>query len=233
MLKTRLILPLAFASVAFMYGCQEQGSELVGPDGVATQGTTQAAKGGNKGKPPKNDSGGATVTVTLGGGMTGELTNVKVFSDNNKKFAMNTDPNQSAGVIAMNFDIDTDECVAEPDNAETEAVDRVKRLKAQLGAHLPNANNSLFTLFNVKVDRTALGDQDKGHDLQFTYDPVDGGGGIILGWAHRDRAAVSEEAGTFTFSGGQIRVGEEEGSPRDRIRILCPSKDVTVTVTVD
>lgn len=33
MLRTRLILPLAFASVAFMWGCQEQGSSPVGPEG--------------------------------------------------------------------------------------------------------------------------------------------------------------------------------------------------------
>ena len=33
MLKTRLILPLAFASVAFMYGCQEQASGPTGPEG--------------------------------------------------------------------------------------------------------------------------------------------------------------------------------------------------------
>lgn len=35
MLRTRLILPLAFASMAFMYGCQEQASSPTGPEGPA------------------------------------------------------------------------------------------------------------------------------------------------------------------------------------------------------
>ena len=160
--------------------------------------------------------------------MTGTLTEVKVFSDNDNKFSMNTGA-LSTGTITMNFGANG--CVPEPLNAEAGAVER---LKDQLTDAVPDASNSLFSLFNVKVDRTTLGLPDeKGNDLQVTYDPNDGFGGVILGWAHRDRATVSEDKvnGKFTFSGGQIRVGEEDGRPRDRIRILCPSADVTVTVT--
>ena len=222
---------LALLSTVFLFGCQERGSSPVGPEGLGPEFAKVKNCDPTKGKvhpscnPPEED--GQTVTVTLAGGMTGTLTEVKVFSDNDNKFAMNTTA-LSTGTITMHFD--ATQCVPEPLDAKTGAVDR---LKAQLKGAVPDASNSLFSLFNVKVDRTTLGLPDeKGNDLQVTYDPNDGFGGVILGWAHRDRATVSEDKdnGEFTFSGGQIRVGEEDGRPRDRIRILCPSAPVTVTV---
>ncbi len=77
MLKTRLILPLAFASVAFMYGCQEQGSSPVGPEGSGPLlHTAHAACEAHN----KNDAGcgddpedpvDATFTVSFGGDVVG------------------------------------------------------------------------------------------------------------------------------------------------------------------
>ncbi len=218
---------LALLSAAFLLGCQKQGSELVGPESLETgfanakPEKTEKCPEHPSCKSPSED--GQTVTVTLEGGMTGKLEFVKVFSDNGKKFAMNTTA-QSSGTITMNFGATN--CMAEPDNAD---LDAVKRLKDQLDGSVPDAADALFSLFNVKVDRTTTSPT-RGNDLQVTYD--DGFGGVILGWAHRDRADVTEEpAGVFKFTGGQIRVGEEDGKPSDRIRILCDSKPVTVTVT--
>ena len=231
---------LALLSAAFLLGCQEQGSEPVGPEGLGPEFTHKGANkvhGGNKGD-PKED--GQTVTVTLTGGMEGKLEFVKVFSDNGKKFAMNTIA-ESIGEIMMNFVVDTDKC-KEPDNADATAVNR---LKEQLDGPKLSPDNpevsllSLLSLFNVKVDRTADGSPTRGNDLQVTYEPKDGSGGVILGWAHSARAAVKETGSdnktVFVFSKGQIRVGEEDGKPSDRIRILCdnsPSVTVTVTNTV-
>ena len=224
---------LALLSAAFLLGCQEQGSEPVGPEGLGPEFAKvkncdpKAEDVHPSCKPPKED--GQTVTVTLAGDMTGTLTFVKVFSDNGKKFAMNTIAG-SSGIIAMKFEAN---CVADPLNADEGAVARLER---QLDGSVPDAADLLFSLFNVKVDRTT-DLATRGNDLQVTYD--DGSGGVILGWAHSDRAAVmetvSENETVFVFSGGKIRVGEEDGKPSDRIRILCdnsPSVTVTVTNTV-
>ena len=120
--------------------------------------------------------------------MTGTLTEVKVFSDNDKKFAMNTGA-QSTGMITMNFQsFDEGECLVEDPRGDAPAVARLKR---QLNEAVIDVADPLFSLFNVKVDRTTLGLPDeKGNDLQVTYDPNDRFGGVILGWAHRDRVTV-------------------------------------------
>ena len=227
---------LALLSAAFLLGCQEQGSSPVGPEGLGpgfANAKTKDCPAHPSCKPPSED--GQTVTVMLEGGMTGSLTFVKVFSDNGKKFAMNTTA-QSSGTITMNFQGLKCSDEVPPHIDADDAAERVKRLEILLTATtVIDVSSPLFSLFNVKVDRTTLDLPDeKGNDLQVTYDPNDGFGGVILGWAHRDRATVSEDKdkGEFTFSGGQIRVGEEDGRPRDRIRILCSGAPaVTVTVT--
>ena len=230
---------LALLSAAFLLGCQEQGSEPVGPEGLGPEFAKVKKCDGSNPHPscPKED--GQTVTVTLAGGMKGELKFVKVFSDNGKKFSMNTTA-ESSGIITMNF-VKTktkNNCGEEPLDAEvlTKVGRRKERLVGPVLSLSPDKPGvSLLSLFNVKVDRTADGSPTRGNDLQVTYD--DGSGGVILGWAHSDRAAVmetvSENETVFVFSGGKIRVGEEDGKPSDRIRILCVvGSDETVTVTV-
>ena len=226
---------LALLSAAFLLGCQEQGSEPVGPEGLAPQFAKDKAcpdSGHPSCKPAEDDD--KTVTVTLSGGMEtsdGGLTGVKVFSDNNKKFSMNTGGPGTGGTIMTHFPAFVKaDCLVENDTDTDEDKAVVALLKSQLDGASINVSDPSFSLFWVQVDRTTE-EPDRGNDLQVTYE-LAGVGPVILGWAHRDRAAVSEDPGeTFEFRGGQIRVGEDEGRSKDRIRILCPSKLVTVTVT--
>ena len=232
---------LALLSAAFLLGCQEHGSEPVGPEGLGPE----FAKVKNCNpvigdvhpscKPADDDD--KTVTVTLSGGMEASdddtLTGVKVFSDNDKKFAMNTTA-QSRGTITMDFDAVV--CVSEPIGANT---DRVTRLQDQL---TNPAIDVSMALFEVRVDRR----NNENNVLDVTYDP-DEKGQVILGWARRDPISVritrdNADNEVFTFTGGRIRVGEVEGRARDRIRILCsgvtpgdppaPAPVEAVTVTV-
>ena len=216
-----VVLPLALLSAAFLLGCQEQGSNPVAPSGLGIQAPDglgiQAATGGSPGaavdsmgkKPEKKPKQDKNVNVTLTGGMVGMLMGVKVFSDNGKQFAMNTG-SQSSGTITTQFSFDLKSCLVENGTIED---DRVKFLFGELNrSGIPVVSPSLFL---VQVDRR----NNTKNDLQVTYD--DGNGPIILGWAHRDPPTVTENPQeVFTFTGGQIRVGEDEG--RDRIRILCP-----------
>ncbi len=226
---------LGLLSAAFLHGCQEQGSSPVGPEGLGPE----FDKPNNESCPPGVElvnghcHGDAnvedkTVTVRLTGAMGGEATRLNVFSDNNKKFSMNTG-GQSTGEIRMNFQ--KLQCSEEvpPHIDASDAATRVTRLESQLTTTV-KVSDSSFDLFFVKVDRTTE-TADKNNDFQVTYDP-DGLGGVILGWAHRSPPSVSETpAEVFAFTGGEIRVGEDEGRSKDRIRILC-SGAPAVTVMV-
>ena len=224
---------LALLSAAFLLGCQDQGSSPVG-------------LGPEFNKPNSGNCGQVhchgddvvddkTVTVELEGGMTGMVTGLKVFSDNDKKFSMNTGA-QSTGTITTDFPAFGEGCTVENSTGTGEDNAVVTLLKSQLdnaSIVVSDPSFGLFGLFSVRVDRTET--KDRNNVLEINYD-LAGVGPVILGWARRSpHPTVSEvsedgtEVFTFTFMGGQIRVGEDEG--QDRIRILCPGADVTVTVT--
>ena len=147
---------------------------------------------------------------------------MKVFSDNDKKFSMNTVSEGTGDMITMHFDKST--CEVEDPRGDADAV---ARLKSQLRAEI-DVSDASFGLFWVQADRTGTKDRDNVVDV--TYDP-DGLGRVILGWAHRFPPTVSEDREeTFEFTGGRIRVAEDEGSANDRISILCESSSGPVTV---
>jgi len=239
----RAVLPLAFLSAAFMLGCQDQGLEPVGPEGLAPlfhAGHDDDCMTHNKNDPGCNggggDGGSTLAAVVLTDGMEADLSRLVVERDNDKNLIIgNFDPDHA---ITMNF-TDLGDCTAVSIVPPTD--DQFTDLVAELTDPFNPAT------FRMAIVRSSLGEPGK-HRLtvgrEGTFDdPNTGVTRIQLGGPHGGPVTVVENppgSGVFTFTGPVVvwAHGVDGGGGRKSNRIIqCagtvlePNK-VTATVNL-
>ncbi len=257
MLKTRLILPLAFASVAFMYGCQEQGSSPVGPNADAVVANLDH-KGRPHGRPKGDDPDPApTSTLDFAGGMKTTGFEVTVTERNNLLKADNTDflhpieMNFTAPGTCEGFKGTKSGVLPSTEPAEDEALSEFDKLVSELTSPVAGG------FFTMKVDKIGLvpeGDATTS-DIHFldverdgTFDGDAGSTRILLGSPFNQVGPVTvkwvssnfdPDVDVFEFTGPVVvwasKVGGGGGAKSDRI-IYCPGtgdQPNLVTVTVN
>jgi len=209
----RIVLPLALLSVAFLLGCQEQGSEIMGP---------QLKKGGGGGGGKKTET-IATVTLTsgfIGGPQPGRGLGTK---DNGMFGFMLTTTVQTN--FANSFDNWQADCAVDPPGADANAL-----AQALVGEH------SVTT--TARVDTTNLGEPSENNRIGVFEIETEGVRYVRLGTSSLfpelspSVTNYTDIEGTIEFmmTGGVVVV-RSDGPPSRAVKLHCPNRDV-VTVTV-
>ena len=210
----RIVLPLALLSVAFLLGCQEQGSEIMGP---------QLKKGGGGGGGKKTET-IATVTLTsgfIGGPQPGRGLGTK---DNGMFGFMLTTTVQTN--FANSFDNWQADCAVDPPGADANAL-----AQALVGEH------SVTT--TARVDTTNLGEPSENNRIGVFEIETEGVRYVRLGTSSlfpELSPIVTDftDDGTkivLTMSGGVVVV-RSDGPPSRAVKLHCPNDGDVVTVTV-
>ncbi len=237
----RAVLPLALLSAAFMLGCQDQGLEPVGLDGVAPQFHESA-------KHPDGHGGGgggghAAATLDLADGMETMALDVTVKDRTNKLNVGNTDFVQD---IQMNLFVNRGTCegFAATKSGTVPDGDEIVALEDELKLLVTDG------FFTMQIDKNSLDSSSDGHLLLVerdgTFEGPTGNTRIMLGspFDQVDPVTVkwvSSSAGVdvFEFTGPVVvwahGVGGGGGEKSNRI-IQCPGtgddpNKVTATLT--
>ena len=246
-------LSLALLSVVFLLGCQDMGSEPVGPEGL---GIELARK-----KPPKDGGGGGPVPadITLAGGLENPNTQVVGFKDRQKEIQLHTS-DHTFGRINLAFNM-----TATYNNAKVGAngpleFDPDVCVKSGRGNPGDTKLNKLFNLlqpepdvsrtinfFWVAIDKTVLEEEGTGvfvgasEDHLIVANPdVDGSTRVfqvgtfsvpdkplLIAEVSR-RGGIDEDAGLrVEFTGGSVFLRNVEDKPG--FNLTCPNKD-TITM---
>ena len=244
-------LSLALLSAVFLLGCQDLGSEPVGPEGLGIQ---LARK-----KPPKDGGGGGTVPadITVTGGLvTQDLTdgtpNTQVvgFKDSGTEIELSaTDPKSVRINLAFNM-------------INTLAATRLVCVQSGRGSPDDEQLNTLFNLlqhdvrtinfFFVGIDKTVLVEDtdNPGVFVGASEDHRIAANGHVDGTTRLFKVAtfgnlpdvpeitVSKSGNitsglTFVFTGGSIRLGNLGGTrtAQDNFYLTCPNLD-TITMVL-
>ncbi len=227
---------LALLSTVFLFGCQEQGSGPVGPDGPQFHGTA-CEKHHKKDAGCEGGGGGGKdipVGVTVDGGMN---------TGTEPPQLMQLAEDESSLRLAASAPSSTKEPYFELANSLTNTGPIGSCVQTGPGA--PN-NDWAATLFAelvqplvarevvVWIDKTALGGTSETHRIHHADNSEIGGIKIkVLAPTVTVSGSISGDF-SATFSGGDIRVsGSPTGKVKDRVHLTCaiqPGDDITFTV---
>lgn len=215
MKTSRLVLPAALLSLAFMLGCAEQGSEIAGP---------QLKPGG--GKPPASTATVTLATAVQGGPQSG-------LEDEGRKdvvkFTLTTATQTNfVGSLAA---YDAGNCVLDPPDAGEDVADMLSQ--ALVGA---TGEETV-----VRVDTAAASDGVPSTENRIFVDDVDTEG-VYSVWLYTSSlfpdlvptvTDYSDDGTTITFTmeGGVVRV-RSRASPNKAVKLHCPYHGDAIDVTV-
>ncbi len=248
---------LALLSAAFLLGCQEQGSDPVGPEGLGPEFTHKNGEhgkgGGGGGGGGKGGTGGRPgqfpVDVTVMGGIAA-ATQIMRFAENDELMGWTRRPDQPApGGIMFQMNMTHTLAFALLGNCLEEG----KRIGAAQGSgFVDDLFNKLVQpplplteagAFLVNVDKVELGRTSVDHNISFDND-LDGGPAEER-WNMKVRGPPTvtvedpddgDVSGNFTvmFTGGTIRLkGTPTGKAPDLVFLTCDIQDgdeITFTV---
>ncbi len=235
---------LALLVATFMWGCQEQASSPVGPEGLGPQ----FAPGGGGGKGGGKKSGGAVLAdLTMTNGWSGEA--VVSFKDGKKliEFEYQGDGEFSwaanmAKTHAEGANRILDYCVPGGQDDDVSA-NELKLLFDQL---IKGATTSPSNFF-VRVDKTGLiegiGPSDD-HRASVAWPNEDGASPVrhfilrvgtfselpdlIANVSVGGDIGDTDEPLTVTFTGGSVRLRAGRGRLADNFNLTCPNKDTII-----
>ena len=218
---------LALLSMVFLLGCQEQGSDPVGPEGL---GPEFVKKGEDCGMPNPHPSckdeepppPEPEPTVTLTGGMLAGAFPVGT-KDTRKTLGVGNHNATKPQFIQMAF-VNLGACVGfKATNGGTlPTPSEVEDLTMELTG---NAADAKVTMSIVKASLGGSGD----HELQVEYTGNLGGTSILLGGWPGPVTVAEGPTDVFTFT-GPVVVWDREGNGKDVRLIRCPGQTVTVTL---
>ncbi len=222
----RTVMPFAMLSVALLLGCQEQGSEILGP---------QLKKGGGGG-----GKSSTTATVTLASAMQGTESGLKLWSDNDRKLGVHG-PSGPVTIYLPNsyegFSLDGDHSDGRYGDCMVDPADADSGLVAALALNLIEGGGEGGS--SVIVDKTSLGIASV--DNRVTVLSATAGIRYVqigVSSLFPDLKPTVTGYGddgttiTFTMRGGVARV-RSDGSPSKRAKLHCPNLGDVVAVTVE
>ena len=225
---------LALLSAAFLFGCQEQGSEPVGPEGLEIQ----AKRGSDKGK---GDGSNTLAELTISGGMEGPVLKsgepkiqLVSFGDGKNQFKIQAHDNAIGNLIklAMNLDPVTP---CEEGGTGTGNDDEIIALRAALLSKLNDGNLVERRQLFITVGK----DDDQSDDNKIGVSWDEGGRSFHMVLRPNTVSTVGkfEKDGSleFTFQGGSVKLRDiTEKRPKDRIRVTCSlanAPDIVMVLT--
>ena len=215
---------LALLSAAFLLGCQEQGSEPVGPEGLEIQ----AAKGGNdKGK---GDGSGTLAELTISEGMITDPINQLVgFKDGKNEFKIQAHDNAIGGLIKLAMHLDPQARNACDEEGTGLGNREVLYNKLNDGEVLER--RQLF----ITVGKDGIDSND--HKIGVSWDEDDSSFHMVLVPNQVLTAGTfdGDPALEFRFQGGSVKLRDiTEKRPKDRIRVTCSlanAPDIVMVLT--
>jgi len=211
----RIVLPFTLLSVAFLLGCQEQGSEVAGPQL-------------KKVKPPPASTNTVTLALAMQGGPQSGLGS---GTDNSTLLSISGPDVVTTHLTESYAQFEQGHCLVDPPNADANAV-------AALARHLVQGSGQALP---VRVDKTALNEPSVEHRISIL---VEAGGVRYMQLGTSELfpglspvvTNYVDDGTTITFTmGGGVALVKSEGKRKDAIKIVCPNpKDVgdVVDVTV-
>ena len=206
---------LALLSAAFLLGCQEQGSEPVGPDGLEIQ----AARRGNDKR--KGDGSGTLAKLTISKGMITDPDNQEVaFFDGKNQFSIQAHDNAIGERITLKMKLG---CVKTDGEGD---------LLSKLNDEILLERRQLF----ITVGKD--GETSDDHKINVTWNEDDGESSFRM--ELRPITVLTEPDGgdalplVFTFKGGTVVLRDvTEKRPKDRIRVTCDlPDDLTIVISL-
>lgn len=236
-----MTMPLAVLATALLLGCEDPGSNPLGP---GTVNPLFDHSKGHKGEKGGGDGGGGggdsrSVTVTLGGAMVTAAPQppAKIQKDNSKEFSLDSDglieiDLNFAATMAAELDpntSDADKCVV------TEGTEGL--VAAELLARM--GDDFQFRNLHLHVDKTALGFPSQGHWVRVDWVDDDGGSelngpgiGAGLGLWPTVEVVQNDGSTTYTFTGGIAGIRDQTGKPSENVTLRCPNLDTIVVKVV-
>jgi hypothetical protein len=226
-MKMRALLSATLAAAVVVVAC----ADTTAPDDFdpgALLMNKSATKGGKGGK--DGSTGGGTVTVQLSDAAMGVHPG-KNFKESNRQVEISGGP-QAPTTFAFagaRTQYEARQCVAARGNPDGPALD--KPTADLLAAWLEAAD--VLAGFHMTYDTRADNNPSDGHDLSFNFFDDQGRGVSVAIFAHGSPPpTIARTDGTFTVSGGVVRVWLRDGPPKNHPKLFCGGHNDQVTLTV-
>ena len=201
---------LALLSAAFLLGCQEQGSEPVGPEGLEIQAKRESRKG-------KGDGSSTLAELIISGGMTSPADQLVAFFDGKNQFRIQAHDNTIGDRIKLAMHLTG--C-------------GTGDLLGKLTDGVTLERRQLF----ITVGKDGIVSDD--HKIGVTWD--DGDSSFRMGLRPNTVSTVPVEGDalplTFTFTGGTVKLTDlTERRHKDRIKVTCtldPGLEIVMVLTL-
>lgn len=189
--------------------------EQPAPSGGTPVGVSASGKGGNGGGGGGGKGGGETALVAMSGGMVGAAQEVAIQNDNNRELNVQGPYDNQVAMSATHV-AGSAACSIDPAGADP----------SLLFSKLLDGLQNRFRMVMI-VDKN-------GPDHRLTLNFVDDDSAlenVVLNVT--DGVSVAEgPADTFQLSGGNVRITDRRGKPKDYVKLTCPNLD-SITVVLD